>query len=551
MGALTAFSGCSSSEEAAQETQAHGDTYAPHLEEAVTAEFLEEHISYFASDEMAGRGTGTDEKRQAAEYLADFQRNLGLEPAGDNGSFFQSFELESRRVDHITFNAWQVDGDDTVSVNESELRPGQPASFSRLFGGESPEEGEVVFAGFGAVDQQREINHLDGDLEDKWVMVFDDIPNVVEGDTLVTPEFETRARFNEIMSRHGAAGILVITTTDSDQYRQESRNSSYQLQQPVGIGLEYRGGLRDRSQPAYMSVSPEMAARFLDIDKDEINEKKQNLTDNLQDFSSYNTGYGLTSEPEVVDEIIEERNVAALLEGSDPDLRDEVIVISAHHDHMGIGAPDDDGDMIYNGADDNASGSIGMLASAKALKQVAEEGNGPDRSILFLHVAAEEWGLLGSRYYSDHPTVPEENIVANINMDMIGRWDEQHEEQGDSNYVYIIGAEIISSDLNEMLERANSWSAGVDLNMRYNDLDDPNQFYRRSDHWSFGRLEIPFIFFFSGVHEDYHQPGDTPDKILYDTLSKRVQLITATMVEIANAEQPPEIDSQEFLRRTQ
>lgn len=545
-----AISACSSTEETTATSNNEGDTYSTYLN-SITSDFLEEHIHVFAGDEMAGRQTGTAEKEEAAEYLKDFQSELGLAPAGDDDSYFQKFDLETRRVDHIAFDAWQLEDGDTAMVDESVLRPGEAASFSRIFGGENPVEGKVVYAGFGAVDHNRGVNHLDGDLEDKWVMVFDEIPNVVDGDTLVTTDFETRARFNEIMSRRGAAGVLVITTDDSGEYREQSYNSSYELEQPVGIGLSYMGGVRDRFQPAYMSVSPEMAANFMDIDPNEIAEKRQQLTDEIDAFTPRQTGYGLSSQPEVVDETIEERNVAALLEGNDPDLKDEVIVITAHYDHLGVGAPDDEGDRIYNGADDNASGSIGMLAAARALMQAAEDGNGLDRSVLFLHVGAEEWGLLGSRYYSDHPTVPEENIIANINMDMIGRWDEQHEEQGDSNYVYVIGAEIISSDLNDKLNQANEWSSDLELNMRYNDLNDPNRFYRRSDHWSFGRLEIPFIFFFSGVHEDYHLPGDTPDKILYNTLSDRVQLITATIVEIANASEAPQIDSQEFLDRTQ
>lgn len=540
---------CSSAEETAVEDKNHGETFQPYLE-FITSEFLKEHIYHFAGDEMEGRGAGTEAKERAAEYIADFQENLGLTPAGGDQTFYQTFELDSRRLDHIAFHTRKISGEDTVTVDESVLKPEEPASYSRIFGGEHPAEGRIVFAGFGAVDEERGVSHLDKDVSGKWVMVFEDIPTVVNGDTLVSPDYGSQSRFNEVMFRKGAAGMLVITTDDPEVYEQESRNAGYEMKQPVSLGLPYQSS-RDRFQGAYMSVSPEMAAQFLNMELDELSEKKERITTEIAKFSPYATDFHLESRPEVIDEVIEQRNVAAMLEGTDPELRDEVIVITAHYDHLGIGAPDDEGDQIYNGADDNASGSMGMLATAKALKQAKEEGHGLRRSVMFLHVAAEEWGLLGSRYFSDHPTVPIEQIVANINMDMIGRWDERHQEKGDSSYVYIIGAEIISSDLNEMLDLASDWSADLELNMRYNDLDDPNQFYRRSDHWSLGRLEIPFIFFFSGVHEDYHQPGDTPDKILYDTLRERVRLITATTVEIANAEKRPEIDSQEFLRRTE
>lgn len=242
------------------------------------------------------------------------------------------------------------------------------------------------------------------------------------------------------------------------------------------------------------------------------------------------------------------KNIVAFIEGSDPVLKEEVIVISSHYDHLGIGVPDSTGDAIYNGADDDASGTIGALHIAQALVAAQNAGAGPKRSVLILHASGEEQGLIGSRYYSDNPIFPIEQTVANLNMDMIGRRDFEHPDSGD--YIYIIGGKIISSGLDSLLVQANMESVNVELNDRYNDLSDPRQFYRRSDHWNFGRLGVPFIFFFSGVHEDYHKPSDEVDKIDFDAFTKRVQLIFTTVATAANAEERPEVDNQEFIEIT-
>ncbi|HBZ39448.1 MAG TPA: hypothetical protein DEO59_13585, partial [Balneola sp.] len=242
-------------------------------------------------------------------------------------------------------------------------------------------------------------------------------------------------------------------------------------------------------------------------------------------------------------------NIAAFLEGSDPLLKNEVVVLSAHHDHVGIGRPDSTGDAIYNGADDDGSGTVGLLNTAQAMLVAKKAGAGPKRSVLFLHVSGEEKGLLGSRYYSDHPIYPIENTVANINVDMIGRVDKEHEENKD--YIYVIGGEIISSGLDSLLRSANEATVNLDLSNRYNDLEDPNQFYRRSDHWNFGRLGVPFIFFFNGVHADYHRPSDSIEKIEWEALAKRTQLLYTTTAMIANTENRPEVDNREFIEKTQ
>ncbi len=231
-------------------------------------------------------------------------------------------------------------------------------------------------------------------------------------------------------------------------------------------------------------------------------------------------------------------------------MKEEVVVLTSHYDHVGIGEPDSTGDRIYNGADDDGSGTIGLLNIAKAFAVAERKGIKPERSILFLNVSAEEKGLLGSRYYSDHPVFPMEKTVANLNTDMIGRIDSTHKSEGIEKYAYIIGAELISSDLDSLIKVANKQSGEITLDKRYNDLNDPQQFYRRSDHWHFGRKKVPFAFFFTGIHEDYHRPSDEVHKIRFEKMTSILRTMYATTVIIANTDTPPAVDNQQFIEIT-
>ena len=222
-------------------------------------------------------------------------------------------------------------------------------------------------------------------------------------------------------------------------------------------------------------------------------------------------------------------NVLAYIKGSEKP--EEVVVISAHLDHIGLS---DDYTEVYNGADDDGSGNVAILEIAQAFKKAQSEGNGPKRSVLFLHVTAEERGLLGSLYYTMHPAFPLSKTVTDLNIDMIGRVDHRHKEN--PNYVYLIGSDKLSSELHDLSEDINKKYTNLKLDYRYNDDDDPNRFYYRSDHYNFAQHNIPIIFYFNGTHVDYHRVTDTPDKINYEVLEKRARLIFHTAWEIANRE---------------
>lgn len=226
------------------------------------------------------------------------------------------------------------------------------------------------------------------------------------------------------------------------------------------------------------------------------------------------------------DDFPDSYNVLAFIKGSE--LPEEVIVLSAHSDHIGINK---DGE-IYNGADDNGSGTVGIMELARVFNEAAKAGHMPKRSILFLHVTGEEIGLFGSRYYSENPIYALENTICNLNIDMIGRIDP--DKAANPDYVYLIGSDKISTDLHNISEEANSKYTNIELDYTYNDPADPNRFYYRSDHYNFAKKGIPIIFYFNGVHADYHAVGDTPDKIEYDLLEKRVKLVFYTAWEVAN-----------------
>lgn len=227
------------------------------------------------------------------------------------------------------------------------------------------------------------------------------------------------------------------------------------------------------------------------------------------------------------DDIKATENVVAYIEGIEKP--EEVLVISAHYDHLGI-----EDDQIYYGADDDGSGTVALMEMAQAFKMAAKDGFGPKRSILFLHLTAEEIGLQGSRFYTENPIFQLSKTIANLNIDMIGRVDAPHENN--SNYLYLIGTDRLSKELHLLSEKVNETFFNLDIDYRFNDEDDKNRYYYRSDHYNFALHNIPVIFYFNGEHEDYHQPTDTPDKINYPLLEKRTQLIFATAWQLANRE---------------
>ncbi len=252
------------------------------------------------------------------------------------------------------------------------------------------------------------------------------------------------------------------------------------------------------------------------------------ISQNIEAPESHPDYYQKVPKEILPDELNDSQNIIAYIKGSE--FPDEYLFISAHSDHEGV----IDGE-IYNGADDNGSGTAAVLEIAEAFNEAVKDGYKPKRSIVFLHVTAEEKGLHGSRYYSNNPIFPLENTIATLNIDMIGRVDPSHKDN--ENYIYVIGSDRISTELHFIAQKANDKFTKLNLDYKYNADNDPNRYYYRSDHYNFALKGIPIIFFFNGEHEDYHKPTDTADKINYPLLSKRTKLIFATAWHIANSDE--------------
>ena len=229
------------------------------------------------------------------------------------------------------------------------------------------------------------------------------------------------------------------------------------------------------------------------------------------------------------DKEVKTENVIAIIEGSEKP--DEYLVLSSHLDHIGIRKG-----LINNGADDDGSGTVSLLEIAEAFQKAVEAGNGPKRSVIFLHVTGEEKGLLGSKYYTDNPLYPLANTIANLNIDMVGRTDPKRVNDN-PNYIYLIGSDRLSTELHELSEEVNKATVNIDLDYTFNAHDDKNRFYFRSDHYNFAKNNIPVIFYFNGTHADYHRPTDTVEKIEFDLMETRARLIFATAWELANREE--------------
>lgn len=509
--------------------------------ELITAEFIRPHIYTLADDSMQGRDTASPEELIAGNYLADFHRALGLLPAGDDSTYFQTVPFTGSVTRGYTFTFATPSGTKTLSVDSNNADP-----ILIITGAPGLHEGDIVFGGLGIQDTTLGIRHLDGvEVRGNYVLIYNDIPSTVTGWT-------PNRRFRELVLTRGAKGVITISSDSATDFALDVDLMRGGFGEPASLRLP-SATAQPRLQLQYFTIQPDLASVILGggLSEQGVRDLEASLSANPRNFSPRAVSARLSVNAITNDEPFPGRNVAALLPGSDPELAHEVVVLVAHYDHVGVGAADATGDRIYNGADDNGSGTVGLMALANALNEAKKAGVGPRRSVLFLHVTGEEKGLLGSRYYSDNPTIPMANTIANINVDMIGRIEAKRYESGDTNYVYLIGASLISSKVDSLVRAANAKTVNIFLDPGLNDLNDPQQIYRRSDHWNFGRLGVPFAFFFSGLHDDYHLPSDSPDKITYEAMADRLKVIYGATIELANDTERPLVDNEAFIQRTQ
>lgn len=459
----------------------------------ITKAELKENLSILASDAMEGRLTGSRGQKMAATFIQHHFQQLGL-LAPVNGSHFQEFNLHT--VQH---------GPASLHVGNRVFQNFSEIVYSGNWSGSKTTE--VIFVGKGEPLDLKQV-----DVKDKAVLVW-----------WSGFSFSPSQSALQILKNAGAKLILLYPD------RNENDFSSY-AHQLAALAEEEEYTLEkprlESEETSIVFVNAQVAEEIIgDLKKmkSQVNGKRHTYLKNLKPgvitFKSESSVRSLQTE-----------NVLGLLEGTDK--KDEWLVITAHYDHIGMGKMGND--KINNGADDDGSGTVAVLQLAKAFAEAKKQGHGPRRSILFMTFTAEEWGLYGSEYYTDHPIQPLSSTVANLNIDMIGRFDEQHKSE--PNYVYIIGSDKLSSELHEINERNNTSLTQLVFDYTYNDIHHPANLYQRSDHWNFARYQVPIIFYFDGLHEDYHQPTDETDKIEFDLLEKRTKCIFHTAWEIANRE---------------
>jgi len=460
----------------------------------ITARSFRSHLYFLASDAMRGRDTPSPELEVAAAYLASQHQMLGLEGGAEGGSFYQRWPYRQLATDMEGVRvAFQGSGG-TVT-----LRPGEGAAFR---GGVADElNAELTFVGMG-----RQLPAAEG-LAGRAAVIS--IPGEPNRSTLAMA-----GRVSQWAEAGGAVALVVVL--DAGVSRAAMETFSADVATPG-----WRMGW-DFPLPQIF-LTREVAERAIPG----LGEPLRQAAGSEDGFIRPLPGARLTGTvPAQVLEDGRPANVVALLRGRDATLRNEYVVLSAHYDHVGVGRPID-GDSIYNGADDNASGTVGLLEVARAIAGMPER---PRRSILFVHVSGEEKGLLGSRWFVDNAPVPVESMVANINVDMIGG-----DAHADS--LIVIGKDY--SDLGPLVDRLNDGMPELGL-VTSDDLWPEQRFFFRSDQLNFMRKEIPALFFFTGVHECYHRPCDTVDNVTHEKAANISRLLVHTTLELANRDARPQ-----------
>jgi hypothetical protein len=494
--------------------------------DTIAAAQLRDYLTFIASDEMEGRDTPSRGLDTTAKFLAMNLSRWGFKPAGDNGTFFQRIDLRRNRADT---------GQTKVEYNGRTLTAGTdflPA------GGSGTASGSLVFAGNGWFIKSKEIDaYKDIDPTGKIAVIVgtpNQSPRGVSrsdlgkaGEDFMNPSDYARKK--------GAVGLIYIPDF---QYLANWQGIRQRLvERGSTVVAKFQTESSAMPLPSVV-ISPEIANALFAGERQTAS-------------SVFNASYGtgpttpfVMSEQKKVTlslasniETVPTQNVVAVWEGSDPLLKAEYVALGAHYDHVGSGCPRAGDDTICNGADDDGSGTTALLGMAEAL---AKSPTRPKRSVLFVWHCGEEKGLWGSRYFTEFPTVPLDKIVAQINIDMIGR----SKKEGDTNprnaeltgpdAVYLIGSTMMSTELGDLVNTVNKSYLNLTFDTRYDDPKDPNRFFYRSDHFNYARKGIPIIFFFDGVHEDYHRAGDTADKIDYQKMEKITRTIYMTAWEIAN-----------------
>jgi hypothetical protein len=529
----------------AQAAAAKPKSNARKAAEQITAAQLKDYLYYVASDEMEGRDTPSRGLDLTAKFLAMQLSRWGFKPAGDNGTFFQHIELSRYSVNPA---ATSVELGGRTLAYGTDVMAGPSTS--------SVSSAQLVFAGNGWFIKTKNIDPLkDIDATGKIVVVY---ANTFPRGITSFQQFAALGKQGEdwmnpvnYARKKGAAGVIYINTPEMQKNWDSLRTS------------RERGGLYPEKMRAgtdtfpVLYLSQKAAEGLFEGESTSLARIAESYGDVNASMPAFSFSAGKTASVKIntSKEALPTQNVVALFEGGDPALKNEMVAIGAHYDHVGISTNPNAVDKIRNGADDDGSGTVAVLAMAEALAKSAKR---PKRSILLVWHCGEEKGLWGSEYYNKFPTVDVKNVTAQLNIDMIGRSLDPNniikcdpknpkpcnEELSGPNGVYVIGSEMMSSTLGSIVKGINSAYLNIGYDYKYDDPKDPNRFFFRSDHFNYAVNGIPITFWFDGVHEDYHQPGDSPDKIDYVKMEKITRTIFLTMWEVADLKERPKVDKQ-------
>ena len=499
------------------------DTTALRFSKTITSADLKTHLSILASDEYEGRETGQKGQKMAAEYIKNHFIKCGIPAYSklDKG-YFQTFPL-------TVYQPQQIE----ITANKKKFTTVKDYySYSAILKDTTLTINEIVFAGYGI--NTLVYNDYDKlDVKGKTILVMNNEPlrkdgkSIISGDTKLS-DWSTnyRRKYFEAIK----AGAQLILVADKELAKSYAENEHRITSTKMGI-KENSGEVF--SSPLVIYITEELANSIINSKKQRIPKVKEKISKEAKPYNfTFKTNLTIDVKQEV--KTLSTENVLGYVEGSD--LKDELVVVTGHYDHLGK----HDG-VVFNGADDDGSGTVAVMEMAQAFAQAKKEGKGPRPSMLFMTVAGEEKGLLGSDYYTRNPVFPLEKTVCDLNIDMIGRLDEAH--KGNANYIYLIGSDKLSKELHNLSETANKTYSNLQLDYTYNDEKDPNRYYYRSDHYNFAKNNIPVIFYFNGVHEDYHQETDEVSKIDFNKMEKITRLVFFTAWEIANRTERLKLDA--------
>jgi hypothetical protein len=494
-----------------------GTTFA----KGITANELKSLVYALASDSMQGRETGEPGQQIAAQYIAQQFKEAGLPPKGDKG-FFQKIFLQN-----VT---WK---DIAIKVGDQEFAHRKDFYVYPAFSPDQPltEIKEFLFLGFGIEDPKYN-DYGKTEVAGKAVIIYNGEPLNKDGKSLLTgTEFRSTWSLDwrkkvQLAKEKGATAVFIIDQEFEESLKKNRKAISSNGWKPVGTGAE---AMANEFLPSVF-ISPALAKEILGDKASKVEKEMADLKEG-EKFKPVKVKAKVQLRLDKASQMLEGSNVLAVIEGTDEKLKKEFVFVTAHYDHLGMS----DSTVIYYGADDNASGTAGVIEIARAFAEAKKQGIGPKRTVVCMLVSGEEKGLLGSKYYTEFPLFPLDKTIVDINIDMIGRVDEKHKDN--PNYIYVIGSDRISTHLHDINEMVNSEQTKLELDYKYNAKDDPNKFYERSDHYNFAEKGIPIIFYFNGVHPDYHRPTDTPDKLNYDVMAKRAQLAYFVAWEIANRQE--------------